>query len=705
MQNRWSAQECADVVAACGKDVPPQLAEQVYATRLLGAEVDLVLHGGGNTSLKHHTTDLLGQKHSTLSIKASGASMMHAQPHDFVPLDTDRLNLLRKHPKLDDDTMAAFFGTAAVRPHACRPSIETLLHLYLPFAFVDHTHPAAILALTNRHDAAPCLREAFGTSVAVIPYARAGFECAAAAAEALRVHPASAGLIIMHHGLVTWGATAKEAYDASIKLVTLAQTYLAGKKIRSVSKAATVPTVEQAQEWYTSIAPIVRGCLSPTTGDSDAPYQKISLHHAVSDALLTLLATKEARELVTSTPVTPDYLIRVRRKPLFIESPACDDPQALRRQIVSARERYKEEYRTYLNQTSPEQMPPVELDELYPKIVLLPGIGAICLGASAKEAAQAADIALQGITIKHTIHETGGTYADLSDEHAFDMEFRSYQRAKISGEKIRPPRDSIVFITGAAGAIGAGLSAALLEAGCHVAVSDLPGPELDKMGEELRRVFGSHCVHATAMDVTDPNSVASGFRSVIAHFGGLDALVVNAGIAHVSPLADMDIKAFRKLERVNVEGTLLTIKQAAAVFEQQNTGGDIVLISTKNVFAPGASFGAYSATKAAAHQLGRIASLELAPLGVRVNMVAPDAVFSHGHYKSGLWATVGPGRMRSRGLDEAGLEEYYRKRNLLKAKVTARHVASAVLFFLSHQTPTTGATIPVDGGLPDSTPR
>jgi NAD(P)-dependent dehydrogenase (short-subunit alcohol dehydrogenase family) len=167
----------------------------------------------------------------------------------------------------------------------------------------------------------------------------------------------------------------------------------------------------------------------------------------------------------------------------------------------------------------------------------------------------------------------------------------------------------------------------------------------------------------------------------------------------------MNIETFRKLERVNIDGALIVISEAARLYRLQKTGGDIILISTKNVFAPGAKFGAYSATKAAAHQLARIASLELADMGVRVNMVAPDAVFSHGEKKSGLWAAVGPDRMRARGLDETGLEEYYRSRNLLKASVTARHVANGVLFFLTHKTPTTGATIPVDGGLPDATPR
>jgi NAD(P)-dependent dehydrogenase (short-subunit alcohol dehydrogenase family) len=207
------------------------------------------------------------------------------------------------------------------------------------------------------------------------------------------------------------------------------------------------------------------------------------------------------------------------------------------------------------------------------------------------------------------------------------------------------------------------------------------------------------------LDVTEVASVAAAFARVARTWGGIDLVVANAGIAMVSPLVELDLDRFRKLERVNVEGTLLVLAEAARLFKRQGTGGDIVLVSTKNVFAPGANFGAYSSTKAAAHQLARIASLELAADDVRVNMVAPDAVFSHGACRSGLWAEVGPDRMRARGLDEAGLEAYYQSRNLLKAQVTAAHVANAVLFFATRQTPTTGATIPVDGGLPDSTPR
>jgi NAD(P)-dependent dehydrogenase (short-subunit alcohol dehydrogenase family) len=297
-----------------------------------------------------------------------------------------------------------------------------------------------------------------------------------------------------------------------------------------------------------------------------------------------------------------------------------------------------------------------------------------------------------------------GEYEGPSEEHLFDMEYHGLQHAKIDHGIEQPLRGSVALVTGAAGAIGSGICEELLNAGCSVAVSDLPGDRLASFVAELEQTHGEG-VTAVSLDVTDPASVARGYDQVVDTWGGVDLVIANAGLAHVSSLADMDSVAFRELEKVNVEGTLNVLCEAARRFKVQGTGGDIVLISTKNVFAPGAGFGAYSATKAAAHQLARIASLELAEMDVRVNMVSPDAVFSYGEQKSGLWADIGPGRMQARGLDEKGLEEYYRNRNLLKARVTATHVARAVLFFATRQTPTTGATFPIDGGLPDATPR
>ncbi|MHC4486376.1 MAG: SDR family NAD(P)-dependent oxidoreductase [Planctomycetota bacterium] len=261
-----------------------------------------------------------------------------------------------------------------------------------------------------------------------------------------------------------------------------------------------------------------------------------------------------------------------------------------------------------------------------------------------------------------------------------------------------PLKNKVALVTGAAGAVGYGICRGLLENGCHLVATDLPGAKLDDFVADLKQTAGERVI-GVPIDVTDKD------ETVIQTWGGIDIVVVNAGIPLVSYLKDIDLDAFRKLEKVNVEGALLTLREVAHHFILQGTGGDVIIVSTKNVPSPGAGFGAYSATKAACHQLGRIASIELAQYGVRVNMVAPDGVFFEGKYKSGLWEEVGPDRMRARGLDEKGLQEYYRNRNLLKARVTGRHVSNAVLFFATRQTPTTGVTIPVDGGLPDATPR
>lgn len=306
-----------------------------------------------------------------------------------------------------------------------------------------------------------------------------------------------------------------------------------------------------------------------------------------------------------------------------------------------------------------------------------------------------------------------GQFVQLSDEHALPRTSRKGDMVVDMSNSATPSCNcgchktlvgKTALVTGAAGAIGAGVCRGLLDHGCNVTATDLPGDRLDDLVTEFQPTYGPR-ITGVAMDVTDDESVGRGIAEISSMWGSIDIVVINAGVALVSSLEDMDLDAFRRLERINVEGTLLVLREMSRFFRRQGTGGDIILISTKNVFSPGAKFGAYSATKAAAHQLARIASLELAEIGVRVNMVAPDAVFSDGLRQSGLWQEVGPDRMKARGLDQQGLEDYYRSRNLLKAKVTADHVANAVIFFASHLTPTTGATIPVDGGLPDATPR
>jgi NAD(P)-dependent dehydrogenase (short-subunit alcohol dehydrogenase family) len=397
--------------------------------------------------------------------------------------------------------------------------------------------------------------------------------------------------------------------------------------------------------------------------------------------------------------------VRTKAYPLFIENPDYEDMTLLRQQLVREIASFSARHDAYLKKFA-SRLPEFDATsfDLLPRVVLLPGLGAVCAGPDLGVARVARDITEQALTVKRTISETDGTYLGLTEDHLFDMEFRAFQRAKVACKDQKSLRGRVAIVTGAAGAIGSGICEELLRQGCHVAATDLAGEDLDAMVVTLKNLYGDRAF-AQPLDVTDGASVSTAFEKTVEAFGGIDIVVINAGLAHVSALTEMDLDAFRKLERVNIEGTLLMLAQAGKLFKLQDTAGDVVLISTKNVFAPGAKFGAYSATKAAAHQLCRIASLEFAELGVRVNMVAPDAVFSHGSKRSGLWAQVGPDRMKARGLDEKGLEAYYRGRNLLKARVTAEHVARAVVFFVTHQTPTTGATIPVDGGLPDATPR
>lgn len=704
MNNDWVEAEAGDFIKTYGSEGGGAIALLAYATRLVGRQPDLAMHGGGNTSLKGKIKTLVGDEVAALFVKASGVAMDRMAPADFIALDLGYLKKLRHVSSLDDESMAGEFRTHMLGPSGALPSIETLMHAFIDRTAVVHTHPNAILTLANRDKGEETVLAALGGDVGVVPYANAGLALGRAVADALDRKKECRAIVVLHHGLITWGADPKAAYDATVEMVDRAEAYIRASR-RQRFPAGRANAAETAQKRYAEIAPLLRGLLSPVSNDPDHPYEKVILSPLISGEALDFLDSPQAGELARTAPLTPDYLVRTKAYPLFIEKPAYDDIPLLRRQLAGEIDSFRARYDAYVKKYAPRLAGFTAAGfDLLPKVVLLPGLGAVCAGPDSEAARIARDITEQTLVVKRAIHETGGTYLGLTEDHLFDMEFRMFQRAKVAGRGPVPLRGSVAIVTGAAGAIGSGICDELLRQGCNVAVTDLPGEPLDLAVHTLKDLYGERVI-GVPLDVTDIASVSGAFESIAAAFGGIDIVVINAGLAHVSALTEMDLEAFRKLERVNVEGTLLLLAQAGKCFRLQNIGGDIVLVSTKNVFAPGAKFGAYSATKAAAHQLCRIASIEFAELGVRVNMVSPDAVFAHGAKKSGLWAQVGPDRMKARGLDEKGLEEYYRQRNLLKARVTAEHVARAVVFFVTRQTPTTGATLPVDGGLPDSTPR
>jgi rhamnose utilization protein RhaD (predicted bifunctional aldolase and dehydrogenase)/NAD(P)-dependent dehydrogenase (short-subunit alcohol dehydrogenase family) len=702
MRNRWDQREAERIVDQYGPGVGKGLALRTYSSRLLGADPALVLHGGGNTSLKGEHRSAFGDLVPAIFVKASGFDMATIEPEGHPALDLEWLRRFRSLARLTDDEMVNQLRRALFDASGPISSIETLVHAFLPGVYIDHTHADAVLTLTNQRDGDALVREAFGDHVAVIEYVEPGFLLAKAAAAAVEAAPASHGLVLLKHGLLTWGATAHASYQAHIDLVERAEAFLAARSRKGAMVTVSRTTVEQAWERLGAIGPIIRGQIASRSDASEPEWDRVVLAPLVNRDTLDALDQPGASQWLVTPPLTADHLIRTRSLPLWFDPPAWDNPGTFKDAFAAAVQRYSIEYQSYLDRNREQLQGGIETFAPTPRVVLMPGVGAICAGEDEQAAAVSRDITVQTLQVKRAIAAVG-IYEGLSERQGFDMEYRGLQHAKLA-----PARGAlagrVALVTGAAGAIGAGIAQGLLEQACHVVVTDLPGERLDVLAAELDVTFPGR-VRAVPMDVTDQGSVAAAFRRVACGWGGVDLVVINAGIAHVSPLTSMDVEAFRRLERVNIDGTLLVLAESGRHFMLQGTGGDIVLVSTKNVFAPGAKFGAYSATKAAAHQLARIASLEFADHDVRVNMVSPDAVFGNSARRSGLWAEVGPDRMKARGLDQAGLEEYYRTRNLLKTSVTSRHVANAVLYFATRQTPTTGATIPVDGGLPDATPR
>ncbi len=702
MKSKWSDEDAAQFVARYSPLWGEDLALRTYLARLIGSEESLVLHGGGNTSLKSNHIDVFGTVRPSIYVKASGIHMAAIEPEDYILLDLEYLRRLRILQQLSDEEMLREFLTHRLDTRTLSPSIETLVHAFLPARFIDHTHADAILALTNQPDGMSRAAAALGEDVILLEYAEPGFELAKAAASAFEVNPGARGMAWMRHGLVTWGDSARESYENTVEIITRAEQYIASQARHPLVRTKETP-VSLAMERFCLRAPIVRGLLAQPTGRADHPYARVLLQPLINREVLDFVDSDRGREFALTPPLTCDHLIRIKPLPLWVDRLDFADEAQFRTAMSSAINDYTAEYLAYLDRHRSRLPQGVAALDPKPRVILVPGLGAMCAGRDAHAARIAADITAHTLEVKARIAAMG-SYLGSSECSLFDMEYRALQHAKLAQQSDPLLSRQVAIVTGAAGAIGSAISEALLDAGCHVAVTDLPGDALTSLVQELRRSHDTRVI-GVPLDVTDPKSVEDGFRTVVGAWGGADIVIINAGLALVASLEEMSLEAFRRLARVNVEGTLLLLGEAARHFRMQATGGDIVLISTKNVFAPGANFGAYSATKSAAHQLARIASQELAGIDVRVNMVSPDAVFGHLNRPSGLWQEVGPSRMAARGLDPNGLEEYYRSRNLLKAKVTARHVANAVLFFVCRETPTTGATLPVDGGLPDSTPR
>jgi rhamnose utilization protein RhaD (predicted bifunctional aldolase and dehydrogenase)/NAD(P)-dependent dehydrogenase (short-subunit alcohol dehydrogenase family) len=702
VKNLFNVRESQEFVAQHSA-IPPELALRIYTSRLIGKDPHLVLHGGGNTSVKMRRKNIVGEEQQVLYVKGSGVDLATIEPGGFVGLELDPLQKLRSLQSLPDDEMENQLQIHKVSFSSPDPSVEALLHVFLPPRYIDHTHADSILILTNQKDGEDFLKAALGKKVAVLPYIMPGIRLAKGVVEQYEQNPGVEAIVVMNHGIFTFGEDARTSYERMIDYVSRAEKVIEERAQRKVFGSPRMD-LTPPKDFASSAARFnqtVRGVCAFRTEGGQLRRFYMDVRHAPDLVESSLL--QEAREFCTSGVLTPDHVTRTKNLWAYVESIPEDD-ESLKQAVKGAVDAYRAAYDGYfVAQVKAKKVEPTKLDA-YPRVFLVAGVGIVTLGFTRKEARIAADIAEHTLRAK-LLASALGEYAPISESHVFDIEYWRLQQKKLGRTSPLLLQGQVALVTGGAGAIGFGIADRLLAAGAVVIISDIDEPGLQKVHSILAGRYGKNQVETIIFDVTDYESVENAFREISCRVGGLDIVVPNAGLAHVAKIEDLDLKKFDQVIAVNLKGTFHVIKAAIPVFKRQGTGGNIVVISTKNVFDPGAAFGAYSASKAAAHQISKIAALELAELGIRVNMLNPDAVFGDEEIPSKLWELVGPERMKSRGLDPEGLREYYRQRSLLKVRVRAEHVGNAVVFFASEQTPTTGATLPVDGGNPAAFPR
>ena len=703
MQSLWSdaeAQEYRDRYAQWGEE----LALRVYTSRLIGRDPDLVMHGGGNTSVKIRKADLLGRELDAICVKGSGWDLDSIEPPGLPALALAPLQELRALDGLTDEEMVNQQRIRLFDSTSPNPSVETLLHAFLPHRFIDHTHADAILALTNQPDGEEIVRRVLGDKVLVVPYIMPGFALAKLAAEVFETQPDAEGMVLLKHGLFTFGDDAKTSYERTIEIVDRAERALAEMRRSPAPTPASPAAVETAAQHAAQVAPILRGLLADETPNEPAQWKRLVLDWRATPEVLAYLAEDGLEDRCARGPLTPDHVIRTKSRPLVVRLEEPGDAERTRSRLAEALAGSRRDYDAYFDtQVAAKGVERTRLDP-HPRVVLVPGVGIFCAGKSAKDAAIAADLTEHTLAIR-SLGDAVGRFEGLPDGDLFDMEYWSLEQAKLGKAAEKPLARQVALVTGAAGAIGVGIALELGRAGAAVVLADIDEAGLEKARARVAEVTGSQACLTVRMDVTDDASVAAAMDAAARRFGGVDIVVPNAGIAHVSELAETSSPDFERVIAVNLNGYFRTVREAARLLRLQGTGGHIVIQASKNVFGPGADFGAYSASKAAGHQLGKVAAIELAGDGIRVNMINADAVFSEGETASGLWQEIGADRARSKGLEPAELEEHYRKRNLLHARITGADVGRAVVFFAAGMTPTTGATLPVDGGVAAAFPR
>jgi rhamnose utilization protein RhaD (predicted bifunctional aldolase and dehydrogenase)/NAD(P)-dependent dehydrogenase (short-subunit alcohol dehydrogenase family) len=651
MKSLWSDAEAAQFSGPLGP--------RVYTSRLLGRDKTLVLHGGGNTSVKLREKNLFGEDEEVLYVKGSGWDLETIEAAGFTPLALGYVRRLAALPRLSDPQMVNELNTHMLRAGAPSPSVETILHAILPHPYVDHTHADAVLSVSNAPEGEKRIREIYGERVVVIPYIMAGFDLAAYCA---REFPKQAGkncigMVLLSHGIFSFGADARQSYERMVELVSMAEEYLQKKKAWHVGAEPKSASSFKREELAT-----LRRAFSDQAGFP------MVLRLNDSPKFLGFAQRSDVEKLSQQGPATPDHVIRTKPFPM------------LGRDLAG----YAKKYREYFDRLAAKAVEKKTMLDPAPRVLLDPQLGFVAAGRTARDSAIVEELYDHTIDVILRAEALGGWRA-LDQRHTFDIEYWDLEQAKLR-KAGAPPLFSgeVALVTGAASGIGKACVEAFLRRGAAVVGLDR-NPTIEALWQRPD-------VLGLTADLTDPAAMNASLDKAVKRFGGIDMLVLNAGVFPASqPLQEIGVDAWKQAMTVNVDAQLQLLQLSHPLLKCAPRGGRIVVIGSRNVPAPGPGAAAYSASKAALNQLARVAALEWAKDGIRINSLHPDAV-----YDTGLWTEeLLAARAKAYNLSV----EQYKKRNLLKTEVSSKDVAELAAEMCGPLfAKTTAAQVPVDGG-------
>ncbi len=678
MKSLWNDADAERLVtdyAAGG--VSRDLALRVYTTRLLGGEPRLVLHGGGNTSLKTKAKDILGREYEVLCVKGSGWDMAVIEPAGLPAVKMEPLLAARALPALSDEDMVALQRANLIDPSSPNPSVETLLHAFLPHRFVDHTHSTAILAIVDQGENSRALCDTvFGKKMGYVPYIKPGFDLAKAAADVFDQDPTVEGLILDKHGIFTFAEKAKDAYELMIHWVTVAEDYVAANGRNPLVPATLPAAVANAAE----IAPTIRGAVAVALGDGR--YDRMVSDFRTSPAILDFVNAKDMAKYASRGVSTPDLSIRIKTGPMVLPAPEAGKADDYRAEVEKAVAEYAEAYVAYFQTNDARDAVKRTMLDPMPRLSLVPGVGVFGHGRTLKDARIASDVAEMWIEAVRGA-EAIGDFQPLAKSDLFELEYWSLEQAKLAGNKPKPLTGQIMLVTGGAGAIGAATARLFAAQGAHVVVVDLD----EAKARETAKAAGNGSI-GVGCDVTKPDEVRAAFDAAVATYGGVDIVVSNAGAAFEGAIGDIDDALLRKSFELNFFSHQTVAQNAVRIFREQGTGGCLLFNTSKQAVNPGPKFGAYGLPKAATLFLSRQYALDYGALGIRSNAVNADRI------RSGLLTDeMIANRSKARGLSAKD----YMGGNLLGLEVRAEDVAQAFLHHALAERTTADVTT-VDGG-------